>query len=131
MLSIPNQRAEKQRLNSKGETESHSAADDGTPDIYTLMTEKLPALLPRSKLPKICEELLGTKLIGKSTLEKLDMRNEGPPKIKIGGGFTIDEVHLSDGIEPGCPLGQGKRVHTSVREKFRSSCRSILGNGCC
>ena len=54
-------------------------------DIYALMTEKLPDLLPRSKLPKMCEEILGAKLIGKSTLEKLDMRNEGPPKLEIGG----------------------------------------------
>lgn len=61
------------------------APEDGPADIYALMAEKLPDLLPRSKLPKMCEELLGTKLIGKSTLEKLDMRNEGPPKLEIGG----------------------------------------------
>ena len=68
-----------------GDAESHSAADDGAPDICALMAEKLPDLLPRSKLPRLCEELLGTKLIGKSTLEKLDMRNEGPPKLVING----------------------------------------------
>ncbi len=60
-------------------------SDGEAADIYELMAEKLPDLLPRSKLPKMCEELLGAKLIGKSTLEKLDMRNEGPPKLEIGG----------------------------------------------
>ncbi|MDX9862697.1 MAG: hypothetical protein RBS99_17455 [Rhodospirillales bacterium] len=59
--------------------------EGGAADIYELMEEKLPELLPRSKLPKMCEELLGAKLLGKSTLEKLDMRNEGPPKLEVGG----------------------------------------------
>lgn len=54
-------------------------------DIYALMAEKLPELLPRSMLPRMCEELLGTKLIGKSTLEKLDMKKVGPPSVEIGG----------------------------------------------
>lgn len=55
------------------------------PDLYALMASKLPELLPRSRLPDICKELLGTSLIGKSTLEKLDARKEGPPNHDIGG----------------------------------------------
>ncbi len=54
-------------------------------DIYALMAKRLPDLLPRSTLPKMCEELLGTQLIGKSTLEKLDMRKAGPPSGEIRG----------------------------------------------
>lgn len=54
-------------------------------DIYALMAAKLPDLLPRSALPKMCEELFGAQLIGKSTLEKHDMQNVGPPSERIGG----------------------------------------------
>ncbi|GFZ90462.1 hypothetical protein GCM10011497_20070 [Elstera cyanobacteriorum] len=54
-------------------------------DIYCLMAEKLPDLLPRAKLPKIFQESFGTSLIGKSTLEKLDMTGNGPPKTILSG----------------------------------------------
>lgn len=58
---------------------------EASADIYALMAKRLPDLLPRSTLPKMCEELLGTQLIGKSTLEKLDMRKAGPPSVEIRG----------------------------------------------
>ena len=67
------------------QAEECEVAAEKSQDIYSLMAEKLPELLPRSALPKMCEALLGTKLIGKSTLEKLDMEKAGPPSVNIRG----------------------------------------------
>jgi len=66
-------------------TEHSAVADFSGEDIYVLMAQKLPELLPRSEVADLCKDLLGSQLIGKSTLEKLDMNKAGPPSVKIGG----------------------------------------------
>jgi hypothetical protein len=89
---VPSPQSEERNLEYPENNNSKNEIKITQSDIYYIMSQKLPDLLARSKLSKICEEMLGTPLIGKSTLEKLDMTGKGPPRILLKGKVHYKKI---------------------------------------